>query len=59
MLSDFTILVSFLNGTRGLEELHLKIRREEGDVLPLGPCGFGIGMNLPSIRKPTLALPAV
>lgn len=35
VLSDFTKLISFLGGTRGLEELHLKNRREGGDVLPL------------------------
>lgn len=35
LLSDFTKLISFLGGTRGLEELHLKNRRESGDVLPL------------------------
>lgn len=35
LLSDFTKLISFLSGTRGLEELHLKIRREGCDVLPL------------------------
>lgn len=45
MLSDFTILVSFLSGTRGLEELHLKIRGKEGDVLALGPCGSGTGVE--------------
>lgn len=59
LISDFTKLINFLSGTRGLEELHLKIRGKEGDVLALGPCRSGIGMNLPSIRKSTLALPAV
>lgn len=35
LISDFTKLISFLSGTRGLEELHLKNRREGCDVLPL------------------------
>lgn len=34
-ISDFTKLINFLSGTRGLEELHLKNRREGCDVLPL------------------------